>query len=242
MIKENKKEWKVPEGDTVLPAKVRYSKQISQSAKLLYGDIKALSFKTGYCNASNEYFAFVYQVDDKTISAWVNELAKVGFIRSKVLRNFERKLYPQIVSLRESALIPEDKENTTGVSPLTDLTPSDKPDKIITSNIINNIDISEVSLTTNFSSKEELLKWKASNQRWLHIIGVYGLWKRLDESLKTDVQLKKLFKFRKVATDLSDFTDEQLRDAFLKCDSWKKNGESLPWTLYHIPGILLNKN
>ena len=134
--KQIKKDWSVPTGDTVIPAKVRYSKQISQSAKLLYGDIKALSFKSGFCNASNEYFAFVYGVDDKTISAWVNELDRVGFIKSKILKNYVRKMYPQVVNLRETQLIPECQENTQGASGKDDLTPLEKPDNIITSIII----------------------------------------------------------------------------------------------------------
>jgi hypothetical protein len=156
-----------------------------------------------------------------------------------MLRNYERKLYPQVVSLRESKLIPEE-ENTTPVSPLTDLTPSEKPDKIITSNIINNIDC-VVTPTTDFNSKEELLKWKNSPQRWLHILGVYGLWRRVDDRLKTKATLNKLLpEFRKIATDLADFTDDQLRDAFKKCDGMKdKEGQGFDWTLRTVKKVLL---
>jgi hypothetical protein len=231
MIKENKKEWKVPVGDIVIPAKVRYSKEISQSAKLIYGDIRALSFKNGFCNASNEYFGFLYGVDDKTISSWINELAKAGFVRSVILKRFERKLYP--------ALLGGSLKKTTEVSEIPDKPLSDKPDNIDI--LIDNTIVSEASLTTNFNSKEELLKWKASNQRWLHILGVYGLWRKVDSRLVTKATLNKLLpEFRKVATELADFTDDQLRQAFVKCDEMKdKDGQGFDWTLRTVKKVLL---
>lgn len=231
-MKENKKEWKIPVGDSVIPAKVRYCKDISQSAKLIYGDIRALSFKMGYCNASNEYFGFLYDVDDKTISSWINELVKAGFVRSVILKKFERKLYP--------ALLGGSLKKTTGVSEIPDKPLSDKPDNIDIL-IDNTIDTGVVTPQTSFNPKEELIKWKNSPQRWLHILGVYGLWRRVDDRLKTKNTLNKLLpEFRKIATDLSDFTDDQLREAFKRCDAMKdKEGQGYDWTLRTVKKVLL---
>lgn len=63
-----------------IPATVRYSKDISNGAKLLYGEITALCNKKGYCWASNAYFAELYNNSNKTISRWVSELEASGFI------------------------------------------------------------------------------------------------------------------------------------------------------------------
>jgi hypothetical protein len=64
----------------VIPASVRYAK-IPPNAKLLYGEITALSQKEGYCYASNKYFAEIYEVENTTISEWLKRLHECGFIK-----------------------------------------------------------------------------------------------------------------------------------------------------------------
>ena len=44
----------------VVPANVRYSRDLSSTAKLIYGEIAALANKEGYCFASNAYFASLF--------------------------------------------------------------------------------------------------------------------------------------------------------------------------------------
>lgn len=70
---------------SVIPAEVRYSKQISANEKLMYGEVSALSNKNGYCNASNGYFAELFEVDKKTVSRWINRLEKVGFLNVRFI-------------------------------------------------------------------------------------------------------------------------------------------------------------
>lgn len=64
----------------IIPADVRYNKNIPDGAKLLYGEITSLSNEKGYCWASNSYFAELYEKSADTISRWVNSLKKEGFI------------------------------------------------------------------------------------------------------------------------------------------------------------------
>ncbi len=68
----------------VIPANVRYSTEISNGAKLLYAEITALSNERGYCWASNDYFAGLYNTSPRTISRWLAELGREGFIYSLV--------------------------------------------------------------------------------------------------------------------------------------------------------------
>lgn len=64
----------------VIPAEVRFDKELSPSAKLLYGEISELCFCSIKCRVSNDYFAKLYSVNSKTIQKWIDQLEKRGYI------------------------------------------------------------------------------------------------------------------------------------------------------------------
>lgn len=64
----------------IIPANVRYNNSIQQGAKLLYGEITALSNKTGCCWAGDQYFMGLYKVSQATIQRWLTSLEKNGYI------------------------------------------------------------------------------------------------------------------------------------------------------------------
>ena len=76
----------------IIPADVRYS-DIPDGAKLLYGEITALSNQEGYCWATNSYFSELYGKTNKTISRWVKALQNAGFIHCEIELNNARKIY-----------------------------------------------------------------------------------------------------------------------------------------------------
>ncbi len=82
----------------IIPADVRYS-NIPASAKLLYGEITALSNQEGYCWATNNYFAKLYGVTKGTVSVWMQELKKEGFITIEVQRNELKQVVKRKVSI-----------------------------------------------------------------------------------------------------------------------------------------------
>ncbi len=65
---------------SVIPADVRYCKEIPDGSKLLYSEVTALCNEKGYCWAGNDYFAELYHVDKRTISRWIGSLSDKQFI------------------------------------------------------------------------------------------------------------------------------------------------------------------
>lgn len=68
----------------IIPANVRYDKKLTPNAKLLYGEITALCNEKGYCWAGNGYFSELYEVSKVSISKWINQLAKQGYIETHI--------------------------------------------------------------------------------------------------------------------------------------------------------------
>lgn len=68
----------------IIPADVRYNSNINANVKLLYGEISALSNRFGYCVATNDYFAELYEVSPRTITDWIKSLEKMEYIKSEI--------------------------------------------------------------------------------------------------------------------------------------------------------------
>lgn len=64
----------------ILPAKVRYDKNLTLLQRLLYAEITALTNKEGYCWASNRYFANLYGKSAAYISQVLSGLEKKGYL------------------------------------------------------------------------------------------------------------------------------------------------------------------
>ena len=71
-------EENLPSYYAVIPASVRYCKDLKYPERLLYGEITSLINKEGYCFATNRYFAELYGVIKETVSRWISNLEKLG--------------------------------------------------------------------------------------------------------------------------------------------------------------------
>ena len=69
----------------ILPASIRYDKNLKPMEKIMYSELTALSNKNGYCNATNSYFAELYEVSKNTVSLWISDLEKAGYIKTKLI-------------------------------------------------------------------------------------------------------------------------------------------------------------
>lgn len=83
----------------IIPAEVRYDKDLPPNAKLLYGEITALCNDKGYCWATNQYFADLYHSSISAVQKWVSALVKKGYINLELVYKegtkqvLHRKLY-----------------------------------------------------------------------------------------------------------------------------------------------------
>ena len=91
----------------ILPANVRYDKNLTPNAKLLYAEITALTSDKGFCWATNSYFAELYGVTKTSITGWIKSLEENGYITVKMAygksgKNIERRcIYIKEVSFDE---------------------------------------------------------------------------------------------------------------------------------------------
>lgn len=65
----------------ILSAEVRYDNRLKANVKLLFAEITALCNMNAECFASNKYFAELYGKEKGTISGWVSQLVKYGYIK-----------------------------------------------------------------------------------------------------------------------------------------------------------------
>ena len=100
----------------IIPANIRYNKELKFAERLMYGEIIALSNKIGYCYASNKYFAELYEVSQSTISRWISHLVKLDIIGIEIIRNdkkeiVERRLYVKDMSYIQNFSYPYIQNN-----------------------------------------------------------------------------------------------------------------------------------
>ena len=65
----------------ILSAEVRYDNRLKANVKLLFAEITALCNMNAECFASNKYFADLYGKSKTSISVWISELVKYGYIK-----------------------------------------------------------------------------------------------------------------------------------------------------------------
>lgn len=98
---------------SIITADVRYDKRLKPNEKLLFSEITALSNKRGYCNASNNYLAQLYDVNAVTVSNWVNHLKDRGYIDVEMIYDGkqikERRIFVNSNPIKKNFNTPKEK-------------------------------------------------------------------------------------------------------------------------------------
>lgn len=128
--KEKQEGMQKPSYWALIPATVRYDADLPPNAKLLFGEVTALSNKMGYCCAGNGYFASLFGLSDRSVRRIFSQLAERGYLRVDVIRDeetqevIERRIFP-LYETGRAVCTPPDKNVPT--PPDKDvLTPPDK--------------------------------------------------------------------------------------------------------------------
>ena len=165
----------------IIPANVRYDKDLAPNAKLLYGEITALCNEKGYCWASNQYFAELYGVSVLSIKRWVNSLVTKGYVyRTLTYKPNSKEVDKRILSIDGGIKI-----DTTSVQKCYD--PSIKND---TSSSIKNDTDNNTSINNTFNNtniyKEKNIKKESVNS----VIAEYTENKDLQDALHGFVEMR----------------------------------------------------
>ena len=180
---------------SILTAEVRYDKELTPNAKLLYSEITCLTNKNGKCWASNNYFAGLYEVSPITISRWINQLAKKGYINISMQylpnsKQIEKRIicinkndntYKQnslegVNKIVKEGIIKIVKDNTTSINTTSNNKESKPSSLLIVEDYfkLKNFDLSEaINFFEYYESngwkvgRNAMKKWKLAANRWI---------------------------------------------------------------------------
>jgi len=176
---------KTPSYYAIIPAEVRYS-DLKPNAKLLYGEITALSNKKGYCFATNRYFAELYGVTKNTISLWVKNLCDYGFIKLVIERDENKQIVKRMLSIIKNSdrtIIKKDEVISTSINTTSNLSIRriKFEEKVFESNCTTELCSEFIMYWTEtnktetkmrfemektFDIKRRLKRWKDNNEKW----------------------------------------------------------------------------
>ena len=76
-----------------IPITVMYDDRLKPIERLLYGTISMLSKKSGYCYASNGYFAELYKCSEMAISKYIKNLSLYGYVTIENANSYKRQIF-----------------------------------------------------------------------------------------------------------------------------------------------------
>jgi hypothetical protein len=111
----------------VIPAEVRYSKNLTPNAKLLYAKITALCNMNGKCTASTQYFCRLYEVSRVSIQKWLKNLEDNNYIkRVNIYKPYSKQIEARVITLVNLPSKEKFTDNTNINITNTNLTDSNK--------------------------------------------------------------------------------------------------------------------
>ena len=204
---------------SIIPADLRYDKRLKASEKIFFSEISALTNVYGYCYAGNRYFSNLYGCDIRTISRWVSNLEKLGYIKVELVRDERQTILERRIYTRESMLGGIDKNVDRGV----DNSASRGIDKNV---LYNNIYYNNITHTQadEISKKKYADKVYMSEDEYNNLIQKYGQTKT--DKCITELDLYKKSKGVEYASDydtIQRWVIDRVNEIEVKNNTTKKN-------------------
>ena len=221
----------------IIPAVVRYDKDLMPNAKLLYGEITALCNAKGYCWASTEYFANLYGVNKVSIQRWLRSLEENGYIhREVVYKEGTKEIEKRSITICNN---PSNKNVTTPLQKRYNPSNKNVTDNITSNNTNNNT--SNKAAAAERDNKQYIVKSLETWQKlWLfpnlvqrddleRLIDIYGD-DLVDAAIKVagskDVPKGRAINF--IEACLREWTDASVKTVEEAREYQKKRGNSKP--------------
>lgn len=227
---------------SIITHDVLYDENLTSNEKLLYATITGLTKQKGYCYASNDYLAEKMNTSKRSISRWLNNLEKKGYINRNLTYKEdskeveERQIYTLLsggvrndMGSRQKSHEPHDRNgNTPHVT-----------NGIENSELINSQSNSEVDNKDHFSDKELEERFEKIWKEYPRKKGKAAALKHYKKHIKngdfTDEvisqkidEYKKEIEFKKTGTDFikhgSTFFNNGWQDEFEYKDKEKSGG------------------
>jgi hypothetical protein len=120
----------------IIPADVRYSKDLTPNAKLLYAEITALCNMNGKCTASTQYFCKLYEVSRGSIQNWLKMLEDNDYIKREIIfKQGSKEILARYIKLKDKGSLKNYTDNTNINITNTNLTDSNKKGRFKKPNI-----------------------------------------------------------------------------------------------------------
>ncbi len=163
----------------ILTADVRYNKNLTPNAKLLFAEINALCNMNGKCTASTDYFCKLYEVSRISIQKWLKSLEENNYIkRVNIYKQGSKEILTRVITLVNIPCKEKLTDNNTNTN--NNITYSNKKAFFKKPNVLeikdyclernNNIDAESFfdfyESKNWFVGKNKMKDWKASIRTW----------------------------------------------------------------------------
>ncbi len=108
-IKKNE-DNNMPNKYSILPAEIRYNKNLSFGEKVMYAEITACADENGVCTVTNEHFLRAFDKSTKWISNSITNLKRNGYIDVSIYKSKGNYRKIRLIPIVEHAITSAEKD------------------------------------------------------------------------------------------------------------------------------------
>lgn len=209
----------------IIPSEVRYDKDLSSTAKLLYAEITSLCSKSGECWATNEYFSNLYSTSERTISRLLKMLKDKNYISIEfVYKSKSKEIEKRAIKLANVGIDNNVNRYRQECQEGIDNNVFYPIDKNVQENNINNINNTSINNIPPIIPHRRCIVDKKGNIQFDYF---WNLYPRKEKKSNA----KSWFEKSKISDELFELIISKL-ELFKKTESWNKDdGKYVPYAI-----------